>query len=126
MISDSQFVELDAEIWGLIGAGAKAEPTRQKADKAAVDAALPEIEALPDSDDERRIERIIEKARFEAVMKDSVGFLFKTMGVGVTELTSATIAAVGGEARSAGAADKPAADPEISDPLDDPEQPEKS
>ena len=114
MISDSQFVELDAEIWDLIGLESKALP---RANTAEVDAALPDLAAEPDAEDQRRIERIIEKARFETVMKDSVGFLFKTMGSGLGELGAGVIAAAHGEARSAGATtpDKPpspAADPD--------------
>ena len=105
MISDSQFVELDAEIWDLIGLGQAAKSADAPSEPA--DAALPEGAALPDVEDERRIERISEKARFEAVMKDSVGFLFKTMGTGVTELSAGVIAATKGEARSEGATPSP-------------------
>jgi hypothetical protein len=115
MISDSQFMELDAEIWGLIAPPEPDAPIRRK--REAIDAALPEIEAVADADDERRIDRIIEKARFEAVMKDSVGFLFKTMGVGVSELTGATLAALQGEARASGAPEPRAdASPQNEDP----------
>lgn len=114
MISDSQFVELDAEIWNLIGLKSKTAPRTHTAE---VDAALPDLTAEPDDEDQRRIERIIEKARFEAVMKDSVGFLFKTMGTGLGELGAGIIAAANGEARSAGATTpeeppSPAADPD--------------
>jgi len=105
MISDSQFVELDAEIWDLIGLGGAVAPKSQGAAAEPADAALPEVVATPDAEDERRIDRIIEKARFEAVMKDSFSFLFKTMGEGATELTSGVIAAMNGEARSAGTAE---------------------
>lgn len=104
MISDSQFVQLDAEIWGLMGLAGGPAPVARRETGEPADAALPEIVAAPDAEDARRIDRIIEKARFEAVMKDSFGFLFKTMGEGTTELVAATIAAARGEARSDGLA----------------------
>ena len=77
---------------------------RRRDDLAPLDAALPELELAPDTDDDRRIARILEKARFEAVMKDSISFLFKAMGAGSSELAAAVIAAAAGDARSAGSA----------------------
>ena len=44
-------------------------------------------------EDLRRIDRIVQKAKFSVVAKHSISFLFKTIGVGVSELALAFIGA---------------------------------
>ena len=46
-----------------------------------------------DVEDLRRIERIVERAKFTMVMEHSLSFFFKTIGAGVSGLAAAAIGA---------------------------------
>lgn len=91
MITDTQFLEQDAEIFDLFRSYPE-DNVRVRISETDD----PVIEVTADENHKRRVDRIVEKARFEAVMKDSVSFLFKTLGVGAGELTSALLNTAGG------------------------------
>ena len=87
MISDAQFLEQDAQILDIF-----------KEESSSLDSARigSEAETKPRDltiEDLRRIDRIVQKAKFSVVAKHSISFLFKTIGVGVSELALAFIGA---------------------------------
>ncbi len=92
MISNAQFEKQDAEILAIFA--------RTSSTGAAAPSSAPHA---GDAGDSARIERIVEKARYEAVVKDSASFLFRTLGVGVGGLAKAAFGALAPE----GEAEKP-------------------
>ena len=87
MISDAQFLEQDAQILNIFKEeDSSLDSTRGDSDAKRVPRDLT-IEDL------RRIDRIVQKAKFSVVAKHSISFLFKTVGVGMAELALAFIGA---------------------------------
>ena len=87
MITDAQFLEQDAQMLDIF----KEEVRGESSTSIQVDQiSLSELEL----EDLRRIERIVERARFTLVVEHSVSFLFKTLGSGVSELATATVGVV--------------------------------
>ena len=86
MISDAQFLEQDAKILDIFreeGLEKSLDPSQDA--KASVNDL--------DVEDLRRIERIVERAKFAMVMEHSLSFFFKTIGAGVSGLATAAIGA---------------------------------
>jgi hypothetical protein len=87
MISDTKFLEQDEQILNIFKEeGSSFNGVREDSAKERVPRELT-IEDL------KRIDRIVQKAKFSVVAKHSISFLFKTIGVGVSELTMAFIGA---------------------------------
>ena len=87
MISDAKFLEQDKQILNIFKEeGSSFNGVREDSAKERVPRELT-IEDL------KRIDRIVQKAKFSVVAKHSISFLFKTIGVGVSELTMAFIGA---------------------------------
>ena len=87
MISDAQFLEQDEQILNIFKEeGASLNSAQEDSDKERAPRDLT-IEDL------KRIDRIVQKAKFSVVAKHSISFLFKTIGVGVSELAMAFIGA---------------------------------
>ena len=85
MISDAQFLEQDAQILNIFKEeGSSLDGTQIDSEAARVPRDLT-IEDL------KRIDRIVQKAKFSVVAKHSISFLFKTIGVGASELAMAFI-----------------------------------
>tara|TARA_B000000565_G_scaffold190734_1_gene145483 strand:+ start:2476 stop:2799 length:324 start_codon:yes stop_codon:yes gene_type:complete len=82
MISDAQFLEQDAKILDIF----REEGLEKSQD------AKTSVNDL-DVEDLRRIERIVERAKFTMVMEHSLSFFFKTIGAGVSGLATAAIGA---------------------------------
>ena len=84
MITDAQFLEQDAQILDIF----KEEAIDENSIFSQTDqVSVSEIE----SEDLRRIERIVERAKFTLVMEHSLSFLFKTIGSGISELATAAV-----------------------------------
>ena len=84
MITEAQFLEQDAKILDIF----KEEGMEKSL------AACQESKAMAkdlDAEDLRRIERIVERAKFTLVMEHSLSFFFKTIGAGVSGLATAAI-----------------------------------
>ena len=86
MISDAQFLEQDAKILDIFR-----EEGLEKNLEASQDAKTSPKDL--DVEDLRRIERIVERAKFTLVMEHSLSFFFKTIGAGVSGLATAAIGA---------------------------------
>ena len=87
MISDTKFLEQDEQILNIFKEeGSSFNGVREDSAKERVPRELT-IEDL------KRIDRIVQKAKFSVVAKHSISFLFKTIGVGVSELAMAFIGA---------------------------------
>lgn len=87
MITDAQFLEQDAQMLDIF----KDEARDESSKSSQVDQiSLSELEL----EDLRRIERIVERAKFTLVVENSVSFLFKTLGSGISELATATVGVV--------------------------------
>ena len=97
MISDAQFLEQDEQILSIF----KEEGT--SLDSARIDSGSEGVRRDLTIEDIRRIDRIVQKAKFSVVAKHSISFLFKTIGVGASELTMAFI----GAAKSANLTTRP-------------------
>ena len=89
MSSEAEYFDLDREIFDLFRHDASRREHVRISLPESDSVTDPVVEVAPDADDERRISRIFEKARFELLVRDSVEFLFKTMGTGTSELTGA-------------------------------------
>ena len=84
MITDAQFLEQDAQMLDIF----KEEVRGESSTSIQVDQiSLSELEL----EDLRRIERIVERAKFTLVMEHSLSFLFKTIGSGISELATAAV-----------------------------------
>ena len=84
MITDAQFLEQDAQMLDIFKEEARGESTTSiQVDQIS----LRELEL----EDLRRIERIVERAKFTLVMEHSLSFLFKTIGSGISELATAAV-----------------------------------
>ena len=86
MISDAQFLEQDAKILDIF---------REEELEKSLDPSQDAKTSVNDLDveDLRRIERIVERAKFTMVMEHSLSFFFKTIGAGVSGLATAAIGA---------------------------------
>ena len=88
MINDAQFFKQDTQILSLF----KEDVLANESQLLSSDRKKLSIDL--NAEDERRIERIVEKAKFTIVVKHSISFLFKTIGVGASGLVSVAIEAV--------------------------------
>ena len=85
MISDAQFLEQDAQILNIF------KEEGSSLDSNRVDSEAERVPRDLTIEDLRRIDRIVQKAKFSVVAKHSMSFLFKTIGVGASELALAFI-----------------------------------
>lgn len=85
MISDAQFLEQDAQILNIFkeeGSSLDGTQIDSEAARAPRDLTIEDL---------KRIDRIVQKAKFSVVAKHSISFLFKTIGVGTAELALAFV-----------------------------------
>ena len=84
MITEAQFLEQDAKILDIFKEEGieKSLAASQENNAKAKDL---------NSEDLRRIERIVERAKFTLVMEHSLSFFFKTIGAGVSGLATAAV-----------------------------------
>ena len=87
MISDAQFLEQDAQILNIF------KEEGSSLDSVCVDSEAERVPRDLTIEDLRRIDRIDQKAKFSVVAKQSISFLFKTIGVGASEMALAFIGA---------------------------------
>jgi hypothetical protein len=87
MITDSQFLEQDAQMLDIFKEEARVESSTSSQVN---QVSLIELE----QENLRRIERIVERAKFTLVVEHSVSFLFKTLGSGISELATASVGVV--------------------------------
>jgi len=87
MISDAQFLEQDAQILNIF------KEEGSSLDSAHIDSEAVRVPRDLTIEDLKRIDRIVQKAKFSVVAKHSISFLFKTIGVGTAELALAFVGA---------------------------------
>ena len=96
MITDAQFLEQEAEILAIFEREEEISRSRKKAPVAETETAQRSVDASAAA----RIDKILELAQYEIVLKDTTSFLFNTLGAGINGLAKAAFGALDPATRS--------------------------
>jgi hypothetical protein len=97
MITDAQFIEQEAEILAIFEREEASSYARKQT------APVEEVESVQrtiDASAAARIDKILELAQYEVVIKDTTSFLFNTLGAGINGLAKAAFGALDPAART--------------------------